>query len=84
MSLMNSGEPVPLHEIPRGAYVLVQESWRQMESWRVLDKDSRRPESPRFQVCWAGLDLYPSTYRKEPSWPVWTGDEPPSATAVPS
>jgi hypothetical protein len=83
VSLLNGGEPVPLHEIPRGSYVQVDETrWRRLESWTVLDQNPHRPDSPRYQVRWVGSEVYPSTYRKEPSWPVWTGDEPPSTTAV--
>lgn len=81
MSLLNGGRPVPLHEIPRGAFVQVDEAkWRQLVKWTVLDKS--RPDSPRFQVQWAGMEMYPSTYRKEPSWPVWTGDRPPNPTEL--
>lgn len=84
MSLLNGGQPVPLHEIPRGAYVQVEETrWRRLESWRVLDK-GYRPESPRFQVFWVGSESYPSVYPKEPSWPVWTGDEAPGTAGVTS
>ena len=77
MSLLNGGQPIPRHEIPRGSYAQVSEStWRRLEKWTVLDKTSR-PDSPRFQVSWVGSE-YPSTYVSEPSWPVWSGDEPPS------
>ncbi|WP_194927309.1 hypothetical protein [Catenulispora pinisilvae] len=85
MPLLNGGVPVPLHEIRRGSYVQLHETtWRQLESWTVLDKDPRRADAPRFQVYWVGLEFYPSTFHKEPSWPVWVGDGPPSLTAVAS
>lgn len=84
MSLLNGGAPVPLHEIPRGAYVQVEPTrWRKLEGWDVLDKSSR-PDSPRFSVRWAGTEDYPSTFVREPSWPVWTGDAPPSTSGVTS
>jgi hypothetical protein len=81
VSLLNDGRPMPLHEIPRGAFVQMENGrWRQLAGWRVLDKD--RPDSPRFQVLWAGSELYPSTYRKEPSWPARTADENPEAAGA--
>lgn len=80
MIMLNNGQPVPLHEIPRGAFVLVQDGrWRQLESWRVLDKVEDRPDAPRYMVFWAGTELYPSTYHKEPSWPVRVKDGGPEA-----
>ena len=78
MSLLNDGRPVPLSEIPPQSYVQVGEnSWRRLERWTVLDKDSRRPDADRYQVFWTGAELYPSTFPVEPSWPVWVGAEPP-------
>lgn len=85
MSLLNGGQPVPLHEIPRGSYVQLDEhTWRQLAGWTVLDKNPRRSDAPRFQVSWVGMEPYPSTYVREPSWPVWAGDGPPSVAAVAS
>lgn len=82
MSLLNNGVPVPLHEIRPRSYVQMDESetWRQLEKWTVLDK-STRPGAPRFQVQWVGSE-YPSSYVREPSWPVWVGDEPPRRAGV--
>ena len=84
MSLLKGGEPVPLHEIPRGSYVQWDESgWRRLEDWTVLDKGPR-PDTPRFRVIWAGSELEPSLYVREPSWPVWAGDEPPRTAGAAS
>jgi hypothetical protein len=76
--MLNDGRPVPLQKIPRLAYVQVAENrWRRLQSWVVLDPNPRVPDAPRFQVSWVGTELYPDTYPKEPSWPVWVGDAPP-------
>ena len=81
MNMLNGGQPVPLHEIPGGAYVQVGENrWRRLERWTVLDPNPRVPDAPRFQVSWVGSELYPDTFSHEPSWPVWVGDAPPSTT----
>lgn len=81
MSMLNNGAPVPLHEIPRGAYVQLDEStWRRLDRWTVLDKSSQ-PNAARYQVCWIGSE-YPASYVREPSWPTWMGDEPPSTSGV--
>lgn len=79
MSMLNGGEPVPLHEVPVGAYVLVAGGrWRRLAKWVVLDANNQVPDVARFQVHWSGSELYPDTFVKEPSWRVWVGDEPPS------
>lgn len=76
--MLNGDEPVPLHEVPVGAYVHVAGGrWRRLVKWVVLDANPSVPDAPRFQVHWAGTELYPDTYPKEPSWPVWVGAEPP-------
>ena len=81
MSLLNDGQPVALHEIPRGSYVLVSESrWLRLESWTVLDK-SARPDAARYMVAFTGV-ARASMFHSEPCWPVWSGEEPPSVTAV--
>lgn len=83
MSMLNNGQPVPLHKIPRSAYVQVANGrWRRLASWVVLDANPSVPDAPRFQVSWIGTELYPDIFRKEPSWPVWIGDEPPSTAGV--
>jgi hypothetical protein len=71
VNLLNGGLPVPLREIPSGAYVQVNRvRWRQLKSWKALGGE-------RFQVRWAGSEAYPSTYLTEPSWPVKVAPEPP-------
>lgn len=71
MRLVNGGLPVPLRDIPLGAYAQVDGNrWRKLESWTALD-------GTRFQVRWAGSELYPSTYLTEPSWPVRMAGEAP-------
>ena len=83
VSLPNDGPPVPLHQIPRGSYVLVSAStWLRLESWTVLDRGTRA-DAARFMVAFTGV-ARASMFHSEPCWPVWSGDGPPSAAVLSS